>query len=144
MFVLQVCICVCLLHLLYSSGADPENCFGRGTLDLSRQRQRSETPKVLRGVSGQGVYSLPRRLGHWGSVVSSPSGGVPTANVFWGLHTPFVRFNPCFSAFWNPARPTKPTRSDYFCRPLVWRGHVSPVPPVWIRPWYSSKTPQHH
>ena len=33
--------------------ADPKNCFffggGGGTLDLSRRRQRSETPKALRG-----------------------------------------------------------------------------------------------
>ena len=30
-------------------GADPEHCFGRGTLDLSRRRWWSETPKALRG-----------------------------------------------------------------------------------------------
>jgi len=45
---------IIVLHCFFTegeldSGADPENCFGRGTLDLSRQRQRSETPKVLRG-----------------------------------------------------------------------------------------------
>jgi len=50
----------------------------------------------------------------------------------------FVRFHACFSAFWNLTGMaiTKPNRSDHFCRPLVWRGHVPPVPPtVCIRPW---------
>ena len=38
-------------------GADPENCFGRGTLDL-RLRQ-SETPNALRDDVGQRVYPSP-------------------------------------------------------------------------------------
>jgi len=29
-------------------GADPENCFGRGTFDFCCRRRRSETPKALR------------------------------------------------------------------------------------------------
>ena len=42
----------------------------------------------------------------------------------------FVRFHACFNAFWNLTdKVTKPTGSDHFCRPLVWRGHVPPVTP---------------
>ena len=41
------------------AGADPENCFGRSTLDLSRRRRRSETPKALRRrCSGSGSFRV--------------------------------------------------------------------------------------
>jgi len=46
------------------SRADPENCFGRGTLDLGRRRRRRETPKTFRGMSwnlevGRGFIPSP-------------------------------------------------------------------------------------
>jgi len=44
-----------------AAGADPENCFGRGTLDLSRRRRRG-------GKVWGGVYPFPSR-GGLGSVV---------------------------------------------------------------------------
>jgi len=48
----KVLMLYCLLVVTgYRDGteADPENCFGRGTLDLIRRRQQSQTPKVLWG-----------------------------------------------------------------------------------------------
>ena len=48
-----------------------------GILDLSRQRQRSQTPK---GEVWGGYLPLHSRLGVWGSVVSSPS-GAPAATL---------------------------------------------------------------
>ena len=44
---------VVLFTVLHIAGADPENCFWSGTLDLSHRRRRSETPKTLRG---RGLY----------------------------------------------------------------------------------------
>jgi len=116
-------------------GADPENCFGSDTLYLYRSRQ-SETQKGNR--YGQEVYPspLPSWLGGLGSTLRCPmgSGAEPQPLMIFGhyIHN-FVRFHACFSAFWNLtgnlARPTKPNRSDHFCRPLVWRGQLPPVPP---------------
>jgi len=48
------------------TGADPENCFGRGTLDMSRRRRRQVATKAGEGI--QGVYPLPSRLNGLGSV----------------------------------------------------------------------------
>ena len=81
------------------------NCFGRGTLDLSRRRRRSETRKALRGEVWEGFTSSPadygfgerRKLLQW-------SLGAPAAQplmVFGHYIRNFVRFNACFSSFWN-------------------------------------------
>jgi len=115
----------------------PRKLFWEGHIGLESPKT---TKRDAEGEVCEGCYPLPSRLGVWGSIVSSPGGvwdGAPVANNFWALHIRnFVRLHACFSAFWNlTARQTKPTPSDYFCRPLVWRGHV---PPVWMtRPWLS-------
>jgi len=105
-----------LLFEIAESGADPENCFGMGTLDLSRQRRRSDTPKALRRrcLYGQEVYPLPSRLGE--RRISSSSGvwgGAPAANDVGHYTRNFVRFHACFNAFWNitgKANKTDPIR----------------------------------
>jgi len=119
--------------------ADPDNCFGSGTLDLSRL---SETPKALRGEVWGGVYLLPRLRGVWGSVASSHSGvwgAAPAANGLGHYKHTFVRFHACFSAFWNltgkankidPIRPLLPAIGLEGAR-----APCHPVPPVWISPW---------
>jgi len=89
-----ICPVTCLFNSSHS-GADPENCFGRGTLDLSCRRHRGG--KVWGGL-------LP---------LSQPT------RWFGDRRRRVVKI-------W-PAR--------IFRWPWVWRGHVPPVPPVWIRPW---------
>jgi len=44
---------------LTDTEVDPHNCFGRGTLDLSHQRRRSETPKAL-WCLWRGLFSPPQ------------------------------------------------------------------------------------
>ena len=122
-------------------GADPENCFGRGTLDLSRRRRRSETTKRddeggEEEMSSREVYTLPSRLGE--RRISSSSGvwgGAPATNDFGHYRRNFVRFYACFNAFWNitgkvnktdPIRPPLPAIGLEGARALV--------SPVWIRP----------
>jgi len=75
-------------------GADPENCFGRSTLDLSRRRQQSETPK------GRKFTPYPV---DWGSVVFVSAPPAEPRPLIVDIAHNFVRFHACFNAFafWN-------------------------------------------
>ena len=91
------------IHLrLSKSGADPENCFGRGTLDESSKTMKRVYPSVV-------------WLGLCGSAVSSSSGvwgEAPAANDFGHYSHNFVRFHACFSAFWNLTSKADKNRLD--------------------------------
>jgi len=109
-------------------GADPDSCFGRGTLDLSRRRRRNEMTKVWggRGLGGDlPPLQSTKGLGERHKLLQR---GLRAISGHYIRH--FCDFMHVLVHFEiQLARLTKPTRSDHFRRLLVWRGHVPPVPP---------------
>jgi len=101
-------------------GQDSENFFGRGTLDLSRRRRWSDTPKALRGrCLGREFTQSPADWELWGRAVSSSAGSGSEPQplmIFEHYKRNFVRFYACFSAFWNLA--DKANKTDPI-RPLM-------------------------
>jgi len=123
-------------------GADPENCFGRGTLDLSRRRRRSETPNwaLWGGDVWAGALPTPQPTRGLGERRKPPFpqwglGRSPAAVISGHYIRNFVRFHACFGAFWNLTG--KANKTDPI-RPLVpangLEGARAPCAPVWIRP----------
>jgi len=78
-------------HFVYAyTGADPENCFGRGTLDCDEARRRR------RGGEVWGEDHLPTPLESLGERCK------PQLQTISGRYIRnFVRFHACCSVFWN-------------------------------------------
>jgi len=111
--------------------------FWEGHIGLeSPKTTKRDAEGVEEEMSEHEVYPLPSRLGE--RHISSSSGvwgGAPATNILDITHAILCDFMHVLMHFGiQPARLTKPTRSDHLCKSLVWRGHVPPVSPVWIRP----------
>jgi len=129
-------------------GADPENCFGRGTFGLESPKTTKQDAEGFDGeMYGQGVYPLPSRLGGLGERRKLPqrglSGAEPQLLIIFGhyIHN-FVRIHACFSAFWNLTGKANKTESIRALLPVIGlEGARAPCATIWIRPCDLSQTP---